>query len=73
MWDFLANLSFEMDYVILFCFGKTHYRIFFFFFFKIFVCIVRQYYFVENKYVMREFALQQKNMHNLFFSYNKIL
>ena len=25
VWDFLANLSFGMDYVILFCFGKTHY------------------------------------------------
>ena len=29
MWDFLANFSFGMDYVILFCFGKTHYRNFF--------------------------------------------
>ena len=25
VWDFLANLSFGVDYVILFCFGKTHY------------------------------------------------
>ena len=54
MSDFLANLSFGMNYVILFCFGKTHYRSFFFFLRYLFA-LLDNIYFVENKYVMREF------------------
>ena len=55
MWDFLANLSFEMDYVILFCFGKTHYQSFFFFKKKRdLFALLDNIYFVENKFVMRE-------------------
>ena len=55
VWYFLANLSFEMDYIILFCFGKTHYRSFFFLFFlRDLFALLDNIYFVENKYVMCE-------------------
>ena len=53
MWDFLAKLSFGIDYVILFCFGKTH-NWSFFFFLRYLFALLDNIYFVENKYVMRE-------------------
>ena len=41
-----------MDYVILSCFGMTHYRSFFFK--RYLFALLDNIYFVENKYVMRE-------------------
>ena len=52
MWYFLANLSFEIDYVILFCFGKTHYQSFFKK--RYLFAFLDDIYFVENKYMIRK-------------------
>ena len=47
----ILQCSFGMDYVILFCFGKTHYRCFFK---RYLFAFLDNIYFVENKYVMHE-------------------
>ena len=51
VWDFLANFSFGMNFVILFCLSKTHYKSFFK---RYLFAFLYNIYFVENKYVMRE-------------------